>query len=394
MSFAETNCGAAGEAKAQSDCHGGGGNYCDVIQYLDTNWIYPTASPTWSSFSTQSASSWYQHVPGSSTTRIQSQGYGGGYLVNQANPQAQSYFRSYVQSNYGSADGLMMDDQTTTGAGELYYSTCGCLSSNEVSDNQALITDHGQMSAAMTHSNGSTYLQIDNSLTSNPNQNPGIDLLSSSDGVHGLIAEGQPMSNGTLDPNYSTLLDEIAQVDTTTNNFVVPLSYAPQGASYQTQSRLVQESTMLLGYSPGHLVDWARLEEGSNDLNIWPEEGIYPTQPLESMSAPSGNGCLAGTGQVCASGGHNSLQVAPGVYRREFGDCHDQGTDIGACASIINTTSSPVTIQARWLQDTYHHQITFNGGDEQSGGNLNTTGSPFTPNTTTIPAKDATLLAQ
>ena len=210
--------------------------------------------------------------------------------------------------------------------------------------------------------------------------------------MHGLLKEGSPEYDGRLDPYYSTLLDEIAYVADETSGFVVPLSYGQAGASDQAQSRRVQEATMLLGYSPGHLVDWADLEQGSNDLAVWPEEGIYPTQPVQSMSTPDGSGCLAGTGAVCSTGGHNDLQVAPGVYRREFAACYDQRTAIGPCATVMNTTSDPVTVASSWLTGTYAHQVTFDGGDVQSGGSIDVNGANFTPNTTTIAAQDAVLL--
>ena len=47
LSYAEANCGPGGDAKALSDCHSGATVLCDVIQYLDTEWIYPAGSPTW-----------------------------------------------------------------------------------------------------------------------------------------------------------------------------------------------------------------------------------------------------------------------------------------------------------------------------------------------------------
>ena len=185
----------------------------------------------------------------------------------------------------------------------------------------------------------------------------------------GLVSEGAPEDDGRLDPFYSTLLDQIAYVTDTTDGFVVPLSYGAAGASYQAQRR-VQEATILLGYRPGQLVDWADLEQGSGDLAVWPEEGIYPTDPVQSMGTPGGSGCLAGTGVVCSSGGHNDLEVAPGVYRREFGTCYDQGVAFGGCAAIVNTTGSPVTVDPSWLTGAYAHQITFDGGDVQSGGTI------------------------
>ena len=393
VTYAESNCGPGGDTKALSDCHSGTTVFCNVIQYLDTNWIYQNGSPPLQSFAAVASESWYQHVPGSPSTRISTNGYGGGNLINQASPGAQSFFSSYVRSNYNNTDGLMMDDQSPGLSMQLYSSTCHCSATSEASSSSTLRSAHEAMSAAMTHSGGQPFTQIDNSLPPNPYLPQGLDMLDKS-GVHGLISEGAPESNGTLDPYYSTLLDEIAYVANNTNSFVVPLSYGQSGASYQEQSRRVQEATMLLGYKPGHLVDWANLEQDSNHLGVWPEEGIYPTQPLQSMGSPSGSGCLAGSGQVCSTGGHNDLQVAPGVYRREFAACYDQASLIGPCATIINTTGGSVRVASSWLSGSYGHQITFSGGDVQSGGAINAAGTGFAPGATTIAAHDATLLTR
>jgi hypothetical protein len=394
VSFAESNCGSGGDAKALGDCHSGATVFCDVIQYLDTNWIYPTDSSTWGSFSGAAGESWYQHVPDSQTSRVSTSAYGGGFLINQTSAAVRSFFSSYVRGNFDGDDGLMMDDQASGLTSELWSSTCGCSSSSEVASTPALVTGHEEMSAAMTHADGQPFVQVDNALPPNPYLPQGLGMLHQATGVDGLIAEGEPEDDGTLDPYYSTLLDQIAYVSDETDGFVVPLSYASAGASYQQQSRLVQEATMLLGYSPGHLVDWADLEQGSSDVAVWPEEGIYPTDPAESMSEPSGAGCLAGTGVVCPTGGHNDLQVAPGVYRREFAVCYDQSVAFGACAAIINTTADPITVQSSWLKFSYAHQVALQGGDAQSGGQINLSSTPFTPGTTTIPAHTATLLAR
>ncbi len=393
VSFAEANCGVGGDAKALADCHSGSTVVCDVIQYLDTNWVYPTGSPTWAPLSAAASEDWFQHVPGSTTDRIATAGYGGGYLLDQANPAVQSWFAGYAQQNYDDVDGLMMDDQAPSLSSALYYATCGCSSTAEIGSDAALQAAHEAMSAAMVHTSGQPFVQVDNSLAANPYLPQGLGLLDHGSGVDGLIAEGAPEYDGTLDPFYSTLLDQIAYVADESSGFVVPLSYGQAGAAYQPAERRVQEATMLLGYSPGHLVDWADLEQGSGDLAVWPEEGIYPTGALESMSAPGGSGCLAGTGVVCSTGGHNDLAVSAGVYRREFSDCYDQGTGFGGCAAIVNTTASPITVSASWLTQSYGHEITFDGGDVQSGGSIDLTGLPFTAGQTTIPAHDAILLA-
>jgi hypothetical protein len=390
-SYVETNCGPGAETKALADCHSGGANFCKVIQYLDTNWIYQQGSPPYSQFNQDASASWYQQVQGSGA-RVQTGSYSGGFLINQLSSGVQSFFRNYVRTNYNAVDGLMMDDQSSGLSTQLYYSSCGCKQTQDVQSSASLRSAHEAMSAAMTHSNGQQFNQIDNTLPANPYLPQGLDMLDKS-GVNGLLKEGSPEYNGHLDPYYSTLLDEISYAADKTRGFVVPLSYGQAGASYQDQSRRVQEATMLLGYSPGHLVDWANLEQGSNNLSVWPEEGIYPTRPLQSMSAPGGSGCLAGSGNVCSTGGHNDIQVAPGVYRREFGACYDKGVQFGACAAIVNTTSSPVTISSSWLKNSYGHVISLTGGDVQSGGSVDLNGRSFTPGSTTVAPHDATLLA-
>jgi hypothetical protein len=223
----------------------------------------------------------------------------------------------------------------------------------------------------------------------NPNLPPPFAMLGDPSTVNGVIAEGAPEDNGTLVSYYSTMLDDMAYVDQTPNDFIVLLSYDPSGS---LQSRRVQAASVLLGYSPGHTVSWSDLETSSTRLAVWPEEGIVPTSPVQTMGAPGGTGCLAGTGAVCASGGHNDLQVAPGVYRREFAACENQGVAFGACAVIVNTTGSPVTVQPGWLTQTYQHQVTMTGGDVQSGGTVNLAGAPFTAGATTIAPQDAAIL--
>ena len=392
LSYAETNCGPGGDTKALADCHSADSTFCNVIQYLDTNWIYQIGSPPWNAFHAAAPESWYQHTPGSSTNRVMTNSYGGGYLINQTNPAVQSFFQSYVRSNDAPEDGLMMDDQSPGLNIQLYYSTCGCSSTNEVGNSATLRATHGAISAAMTHAGGQPYLQIDNTLPPNPYLPQGLDMLNASGGVHGLLKEGSPEYNGTLDPYYSTLLDEVAYVADNTDGFVVTLSYGDSGASYQQQSRRVQEATMLLGYSPGHLVDWADLEQTNHNLDVWPEEGIYPTGPVQSMGPRAATAACPGAGRgarPAVTTTFRSHRASTGVNSRP---ATDQGTLFGPCAGIVNTTSGAVAVQPSWLTHSYGHQLTFSGGDVQSGGSVNLTGTGFTPGSTTVGAKDAILL--
>jgi hypothetical protein len=391
VTFAESDCGPK-TTKAQTDCHAAGHSYCNVMQYLDTDWNFGVEAVH---LQHASKASWWLHEPSPhQRVRVFSDSFGGGHLVNQSNPAVRAFFRSYARKHYNADEGLLLDWQSPSLAQELYYSTCGCRTTSEVRSDKQLRARHNTMSAELTHKNGAPFLQVDNSLPPNPYLPQGFDMLRHSTGVDGWMVEGEPEDSGTLDPFYSTLLDQIAYVATRTKGYVVPMSRAPAGAAYLPRTRRVQEATMLLGYSPGHLVDWANLETGSADLPVWPEEGIYPTSPLESMRAPGGRGCLAGLGTVCSRGGHNSVRVAPGVYRREFRVCYDRGVRIGRCAAIVNTRARAVTVRSSWLKRSYGHQITFRGGDVQSRGTINLKGSSFRAGSTAVAAQDAVLLAR
>jgi hypothetical protein len=390
VTFAESDCGRFVD-KAQTDCHHAGHVRCLVMQYLDPDWNYlaehvgvPQARPGW----------WLHEPPPDQSRRISSTYFGAGHLLNQTNPAVRAFFRSYARRYYNADDGLLLDWQSPSLSQELYYSNCGCRVTSEIRTDAALQAAHNEMSAMLTHRDGRPFTQVDNTLPPNPYLPQGLGMLNHSTGVDGWVVEGQPVDYDVFDPYYSTLLDQIAYVATRTSGYVVPMSRARAGASYQRQSRRVAEATMLLGYSPGHLVDWSNLETGSLDLAIWPEEGIYPTRPVQSMGPPGGAGCLAGTGVVCATGGHNDLQVAPGVYRREFRDCYDRGVPFGPCAAIVNANPTKVTVRPTWLSRSYGHEIAMVGGDLQSRGTLNFKSTPFRAGVTSIAGHDAALLAR
>jgi hypothetical protein len=386
LTYAESHCGSTA-TKATSDCHAGSTTYCTTIEYLDPNWIYQQGSVPGIQASAQE--SWWLHEPGYSDAahRISVSSSGGGDLLNQSNPAVQNWFKSYVDNNFNDYDGLMMDDSSGSLTGTTYGS--GYSSTQEIGSDAALQASHDAMASAMTHTDGTPFLQIDNGLSANDNLSTPFSMINSTNEVQGVVAEGDPMSDGTLTSYYGSLLDEMAYVDGTDQDFIVLLSY-DAGAS--TQSRLVQAATELLGYDGNHVVSWSDLETAKSDLAVWPEEGIVPTDPIQSMNAPGGKGCLAGQGAMCSTGGHNDLEVSPGVYRREFGDCYNQGTSIKACATLVNTTGSPVTIQASWLTQNYGHQLTLVGGDVQTGGTVNLTANSFAAGSTQIPADDATIL--
>jgi len=97
---------------------------------------------------------------------------------------------------------------------------------------------------------------------------------------------------------------------------------------------------------------------------------------------------------VCSTRGHNDVRVRGGVYRREFRECYLRGVSFGPCAAIVNTGATPVTVRGSWLAGlAFRHQITFSGGDVQSGGRVELHGAGFTAGQTVVGAQDALLLA-
>jgi hypothetical protein len=389
LTYAESNCGPTA-TKALSDCHAGGVKYCTAVEYLDTNKIYSQGSVP---IAQSAPESWWLHEPGStdSAHRLSLSADGGGSILNPANADVESWFRNYVQTNYNSYDALMMDDTAASLQAQLYGT--GHSSSAEITSDAQLQQAHEKMAASLTHTDGTPFAQIDNGIGDNPYIATPWSMLKDSTSVDGLVSEGVPYSDGQMPASsweYTTMLDEMAYVDHTPSDYMTLLSYDENGS---LTSRRVQAASVLLGYSPGHIVSWSDLEQNSNDLAVWPEEGLYPTNPVQTMDAPTGDGCMQGTGQVCTGGGHLDIQVATGVYRREFRDCYNQGAAIGPCASIVNTTSSPVTIKSSWLTLPLHHQITMNGGDVQSGGTIDVNGAPFTVGSTTVAGQDAALLS-
>jgi hypothetical protein len=363
-------------------------SYCTALAYLNPNKVYSDSVPVASS----AQESWWLHQPGYSDSghRLYVPDYGGGYFLNQSSAGVRQWFDNYVQTRLDGYDGLMVDD-TGGSTGAEFWGT-GFSTSQEIGSDSALLGAHEQMAQSVTHANGTPLLQVDNGISVNPYLPTTLPLLDHPAGVRGLVTEGAPMSNGNLTSFYPALLDEMAWIDHTPDDFMVLLSYDTSGS---LAARRMQAASVLLGYSPGHTVSWSNLETNSGDLAVWPEEGIVPTNPLQTMGQPAGPGCLDGTGNgpYCATGGHTDLQVAPGIYRREFATCYDQGTPFGPCAVIVNTTNTTTTTQAAWLTGHYTHQITLQGGDLQTGGTINPTGAPYTPATTTIAPHDATLLA-
>jgi hypothetical protein len=422
VTYADSNCGPESlTGKAIDDCTQHGKTYCTPVAYLEANWNYnqnsnsqlgscnviaPTTEPE----------SWWLHLPGTTkhdevaSNRLSTTVNGGGNLLNQTTQAVQVWFQNFVRSCLPGYPALMMDDTGASRSSLMLKSVGSYGSSAEIQNDSRLVTEHQRMAAALTHAGGEPYLQIDNGLSANNHLAMPFALLNHPSSVRGLIAENAPLDNGVVTPDshgdpdadyFATLLDELAYVDNAAadhlngDDFIVLLSEDPSGSQ---AARLLQQATVMLGYHDSQVVDWANLETTSPDLAVWPEEGIVPTDPVQSMGPPGNaahqSGCLAGDGAVCTRGGHLDLQVTamPGVYVREFRDCYQRGTRFGACAAIVNDTATRYPVQAGWLTGTYQWQMVLAGGDLQSGGTISVEGQPFTAGSTTIGPQSAMLL--
>lgn len=385
VSYAESSCGPDAR-KALSDCHAGARRYCTAVQYLDASKLYRSGSVP---VAVDARESWWVHVRGrdDAAHRAFVPAYGGGFQLDQSNPAVVAWFQRYVRARLDRFDALMMDDMAAGLKAQFGVAV------QELPSDAALRAAHARLSGALRHVDGKPFVQIDNGVRANPYLASGTLLLGQPASVRGVIDEGEPIVNGQM-PNpvwgYPTLLDEMAYVDGTTDGFDVLLSYDPSGS---LRARRVQVATVLLGYAPGHTVSWSDLEQRSRDLAVWPEEGIVPTRPVQSMTRPAGAGCLAGGGRVCSVGGHNDIVVAPGVYRREFGACYDQRIAFGRCAVIVNSTGAPVVVRRAWLTGSFRHVIGMVGGDVQSGGRIDLDGVRFVGGSTVVGAHDALLVA-
>ncbi|MGO9971366.1 MAG: hypothetical protein ACLP01_00765 [Solirubrobacteraceae bacterium] len=411
VTYAEDKC-ANPHPFAPSACHEGSTSYCTAVSYIDPNLDWSRAGlgmvvpscirPAGSS--TCANESWFVHESSAASRLTWTNSVlGHAYLLNGADPALESFVTGYTHRVLSDFNGLMVDDIGASALEQFFGDgTPIYTSSAELPTDAAVQEAHFRLAEKLAPS----FLQIDNGLNVNPNSLPAFVLLNHPSAVVGLVSESYPENSATntLSSWYSTGLDDMAYLDNTpslSRNFLVLLGYNTIGSLV---ARRVQEATVMLGFKPGKIVDWADLATWTQGLAIWPEEGLYFEQPIQTMQTPSGPRCMNGLGGPCAHG-HMDLQVAgganaheqsggAGVYRREFRRCFLGGVPIGGCAAVMNDTDRPVTISSSWLTQRYGFEMTMEGGEVQRGGRLTVEGTMFSPDVTTLGADDAALLSQ
>jgi hypothetical protein len=395
LTYAE---GGLGNVKAVADCSGSG--TCHSVFYMEANQIYgSTLCPDQGSAPMIAASSenWFVHMTGYTDKAHRVQGIssvsckaGSGtqpiWIGNNANTGYETYENTYFQKNFNSWDYGMMDSTAGTVVDQMYGGSGGgfcngsiCHSTQELPTDASVVASHASLANALHHTNGTAAQFFFNGLSFDGAQNANnLDILTSTSRFVGAVCENCIVSSNTLETgNYQRVLNAMASIDNISGASSVILSTgnAAAGSSSQIAQRLVTTAIVWLGYSEGHSVVWPNLEDTSSSLAVWPEDSLYPSQPVQSMT----------TGAV-------NIQVASGVWRREFTSCYNNTVAIGACAAILNANSGAVVVQSAWLHKTYKHSVRLNGGDAISGGTVTLNATAFTAGSTSVPGGQALLL--
>lgn len=382
--------GGLGNGKASSDCNGTSG--CSSVFYFDPNEVTDSANcpitPD-AQFIAAASESWYVHLSGYSDAahRIHgeyTQSCDGQtitvpvYAPDQANTAVQAYFKSFLQTNASGWNYYLMDNTSWDLIDQFYGPGGGfcpglpdnwCSTTEEFTTNAELVAAHGALAAALPAS----------TFTNGLDQTPSQEIGASSKFVGG-SCENCVVDGGAYEPgNYAKILTLMAATDATPGAAFIEMNSGSSaaGSAAQIGQRLVTFAVGWLGYSQGHTIVDANLEASTDNLPIWPEEMLVPTDPVQSMTSEA-----------------SDIAVSTNVWRREFAACYQNGVSIGPCAAILNGTSSAVTVSSSWLTQTYGHVITLSGGDIFSGGSLSLTSTAFTVNSTSVPADQAILLVR
>src|ERR1700694_1685190 len=362
---------------------------------------FPYGHGNWLSHARES---WYIHVAGTSSspaTRL----YGvqrrpcghrysvTNYVINQADPGFIQWINDALQNSVFN-DGLVKPDlysalmvDNTLPKQVRFYSyvgeerSCGnplkSLSNSEVK----IVSNDCSMSAEYPSDEAyqKMHLVFLNSLRHSPNGpyhgqpfdtfynglvTPDMTLLVGGPHVLGGICEGCVVSGGrpASAKSIANLLDIASHVNNKTTKSLVVLSSGSHdiGSQEQLRDRRLHRAALWLSFKEKQTISWANLEAGQPTQSPeWPEDFIYPRNPLQSMLA--GSAGQHGAADLIVDGPYPAA-----VYRREFTDCtvgtSGRAVPIGRCAVLLNLSSSPVAVQQDWLSAKYAHHLGFCSG--------------------------------
>jgi hypothetical protein len=389
---------AEGDAKALADCHS---SYpgCKAVFYLDYAHSYNDQSgcikhPD-ADVVAAASEDWFVHDAGYSDSAHRVHGvrnttlYNGCYIweMNPNSPGLQRWWRNYLQTNADAYDMYFLDNDDMEVVLSGYFEKAGgggcdpwphlCYTTQEIPNDAAEANARANFANAMSHRDGSPMYSLYQQFSFNYPLDVG-DFTASSQLI-GATCEGCVASTKLIvRPNlYAPVLKEMATINASPGSYLlISQGNSSAGSANQILQRLVTTGIIWLAYSEGHTIVQPDLEANTNNLAIWPEDLIYPSDALQSMAL-----------------GPNDLQVAPGVYRREFAKCYQKAILFGPCAAVVNAAGSSVYLQSSWFAQSYHHVITLRGGDVLSGGTANVVGATFVPGATSLQAGAAALLA-
>jgi hypothetical protein len=333
---------------------------------------------------------WYLHIPGYTDAAHRVWGYDLGackmYAMNPNSTSMQAWWLTYLRNSANNYDAFFVDQEPMDMKDATsFYSGGGCnglycTSTQEIGPDPAMETAHVNFVESLTYSNGNPMQFIYQQAYPTRTETLDLDALAATNRFMGLSCEGCLTNTSAIivPANYKRYLDEMAAVVAAGKDFlVISDGDASPGSATEILQRLVTTGIAWLAYSGNHIIVQPNLERNTNNLAIWPEDLIYPSQPVQNMAA-----------------GASDLEVAPGVWRREFKTCFQMGRYFGRCAAVVNSTNASVVVQAGWLSQTYRHTISLTGGDVLSGGIASVSSAAFTPGATTIQAGGAILISQ
>lgn len=160
---------------------------------------------------------------------------------------------------------------------------------------------------------------------------------------------------------YGASIDEWTQSENdeiyvgSINKFFFCLSNASGTAASSVGLRTYVYASFLLTYNPttSGLFEYFAPSTGGQ-LQVYPETMLVPLNPVAAQ--PASIGALA----------------LGGVYVREYQNCYFGGTYEGACAAVVNPTTS--TQSYPFAANKYKHTLSLSGGGVLEGGTASTTG--------------------
>jgi hypothetical protein len=105
-----------------------------------------------------------------------------------------------------------------------------------------------------------------------------------------------------------------------------------------------------LTYDPVYSVAGELISSDANPVYVFPEESIVPLNPVQTATSVS------------------SLQTSTGAYARQFRACYYNKNWWGACAAVVNPTSSTVSMPS--LVSGYHHSLALDANNLYAGGTV------------------------